>query len=156
MTPIGSHYPGCAIKEHSKNIDCEDSIGNKLPLLAFESHSHIEIGPEVLSEAKASYRVPIDTRFDLVPPVVIRRLAAIYEEGARKYGPSMYLEKPLPNSVIMNHLMNHINLWWSGDRKEDHLAKAIWGLATIITLEEVDPNRENDLFVGGVRPNASE
>src|SRR5688572_29544574 len=68
------------------------------------------------SEGKNSYRIPIPYRFDLIPPIFLRELSEVYEEGSRKYGDAKYLEEPLPNSVIMNHLINHILLWWAGDR----------------------------------------
>lgn len=89
------------------------------------------------SAKDASYRIPIEWRFDLIPPLVLRELAAIYEEGARKYGPSKYIEKPLPFSVLLNHLTNHLNLYCSGDRSEKHLAKVLWGVATMMTLVDM-------------------
>lgn len=89
------------------------------------------------SAKKESYRIPIEWRFDLIPPLVIRELAAIYEEGAKKYGPSKYIEKPLPFSVLVNHLMNHLLLYCSGDRSEKHLAKVMWGVATMMTLGDM-------------------
>lgn len=94
------------------------------------------------SEGSNSYRVPIELRYDLIPPLMLKRLAAIYEEGAKKYGQAKYIEKPLPYSVIVNHLLNHLNLWISGDRKEDHLAKVLWGVTSLMVLEEM---RENGL-----------
>lgn len=102
------------------------------------------------SEGTKSYRVPIAWRFDLIPPVFLRRLAAIFEEGAHKYGENTYLEKPLPFSVIMNHLMNHLLLYWSGDRSEDHLAKVAWGVAAMMAQEETG-KADNDLRRYGVR-----
>lgn len=92
---------------------------------------------QIHSEGKSSYRVPIAWRFDLIPPCVERRLAAIYEEGAQKYGEAKYIEQPLPESVIWNHIKNHENLWLSGDRSEDHLAKVMWGIATLMNMEEM-------------------
>lgn len=107
-----------------------------------ERHVHrfktISVGQKVEgSEGKNSYRVPIEYRFDLIPPFVLRELAAVYEEGANKYGDAKYIEKPLPFSVIINHMENHINLWLSGDRSERHMAKVMWGAASLMVLEEL-------------------
>ena len=103
------------------------------------------------SEGAKSYRVPIAWRFDLIPPIFIRRLAAIFEEGAQKYGESQYMVRPLPFSVIMNHMMNHLLLYWSGDKQEDHLAKVAWGIAAMMALEECKADFNNDLTNYGIR-----
>ena len=88
------------------------------------------------SEGAKSYRVPIALRFDLIPPVALRRLAAIYEEGAQTYGEVTYLSRQLPMSVVINHLLNHLTLHEIGDRSEDHFAKVAWAAFTLMALEE--------------------
>lgn len=87
-----------------------------------------------------SYRIPIPFRYDLIPPVFLRELSEIYEEGVHKYGPAKYIENPLPWSVIVNHLINHLNLWISGDRSEKHLGKVAWGVATLMVYERLLQN----------------
>lgn len=89
------------------------------------------------SEGSKSYRIPITLRFDLIPPVALRRVAATYEEGAKVYGEATYIERRLPFSVVINHMLNHLTLYETGDRSEDHLAKIAWAALTLITLEEV-------------------
>lgn len=89
------------------------------------------------SAANKSYRIPLAWRFDLIPPLAIRRLAAIFEEGTIKYGEARYIEKPLPYSVILNHAVNHLLLFASGDRTEDHLAKVMWGMCALMVTEEL-------------------
>lgn len=92
------------------------------------------------SEGKNSYRVPLNVRYDLIPPVFLEQLAKVYEEGAQKYGDAKYIEKPLPYSTIINHMLNHFMLFISGDRSELHMAKVAWGAATLINLENLISN----------------
>lgn len=92
------------------------------------------------SAANKSYRVPLQLRYDLIPPLILERLAAIYEEGAQRYGEAKYLEKPLPYSIVYNHLMNHLMLWAKGDVSEDNLAKVMWGVATLMVYEDLHKN----------------
>jgi hypothetical protein len=80
-------------------------------------------------------------RYDLVSPIGLRRLAETYAEGAEKYGVGNWL-KGFPASDLLNHLMKHIDQWRSGDKTEDHLAHATWGLFTLMHFEETRP----DLF----------
>jgi hypothetical protein len=111
---------------------------------------------ETGSEGKAgSYRKPIAIRLDLIPSRPLVRLASIYEEGAKEYGPSNYLksDRKLPASVVYNHMLNHLFLWLQGDRTEDQLAKVAWGVMTLMVLEEYRPDML-DMFEFGIKPNA--
>lgn len=98
----------------------------------------VDIEESIVSniEEPESYRVPQPGRFDLIPPVFMEQLAQVYEEGVISYGAVAYLERQLPYSVIMNHLLRHLYKYWSGDRSELHMAKVAWGAATIITLDD--------------------
>lgn len=78
-------------------------------------------------------------RYDLVSPIGLRRLAETYAEGAAKYGAGNWL-KGFPASTTINHLQRHIELWKSGDRTEDHLAHAAWGLFALMHFEEARPD----------------
>ena len=78
------------------------------------------------------------TRFDLISPVAMRRLAETYAEGAGKHGDRNW-EAGMPASDVVNHLLAHVNLWLAGDRSEDHLAHACWGLAALMHFEELRP-----------------
>ena len=78
---------------------------------------------------------PDGERHDLISPYVIKRLARIYAEGAEIHGDRNW-EKGVPLTVTMNHLKAHLNKWESGDRTEDHLAKAAWGLFAIMHYED--------------------
>jgi hypothetical protein len=113
-------------------------IGNHVhSFMSAEDQQKVIIGDPVLSASKSSYRIPIKYRFDLIPPVFLRQLAEVYEEGAQNYGEAKYIEKPLPYSVILNHLMNHLLKYCEGDRSELHMAKVAWAAATIINLDSI-------------------
>lgn len=122
-----------------RQITCElNGCISYTQLVPEDHYHHVETKvQEAGSEGANSYRVPIAWRFDLIPPMVLRELAAVYEEGAVKYGDAKYIEKPLPASVIVNHMWNHFLQWCSGDRSELHMAKVIWGACTLIVLEDM-------------------
>jgi len=78
------------------------------------------------------------TRFDLITPIGLRRLAETCAEGAKKYGDHNW-EKGFPASSLMNHALRHLNSWLAGDASEDHLAHAAWNILAIIHFEETRP-----------------
>lgn len=85
-----------------------------------------------------------NVRYDLISPYGLARLAATYAEGADKYGGDNW-RKGLPWSNILNHLIMHVESWKAGDRTEDHLAHAAWGLFALMEYETT--HRElNDLY----------
>ena len=84
-------------------------------------------------------------RFDLIPSCALRRLAAIYKEGAEKYGPANY-KSGIPFSNIVNHLENHLHLWMVGNDDEDHLAKVMWGIATIMWFQGNNRDDLDDIY----------
>lgn len=79
------------------------------------------------------------TRYDLISPIGLRRLAETYAEGAKKYSDHNWL-KGFPSSCILNHLMKHVDQWRMGDKSEDHLAHAAWGLFALMHFEETRPD----------------
>lgn len=79
------------------------------------------------------------TRFDLITPVGLRRLAETCAEGAAKYGDRNW-EKGFPASSLMNHALRHLNLWLAGDASEDHLAHAAWNVLALMHFEEQRPD----------------
>jgi len=85
-----------------------------------------------------------ETRFDLISPIGLERLARIYAEGAEKYGPSAW-EQGLPIHDLLNHGIRHLFLYLAGDRSEDHLAKMAWGCFAAMHSETLSPelNREH-------------
>ena len=129
-------------------------------LAKLDAHTKVSRTPDAISKVKLekdapsdsgiTYRKPIGIRFDLIPPLALRRLAAIYEEGARVYGPSTYVHSNMTFSVIINHLLNHLTLYESGDRTEDHLAKIAWAACSLMVLEQERPEA-NDVCSYGIR-----
>src|SRR5258705_927516 len=89
-------------------------------------------------------------RYDLLMETIgMRRLAATYGEGAIKYGDNNW-KHGIPNSNLLNHTIAHLHSWSSGDRTEDHLAHAAWGLFAIMEFEErpiqlTDPFPKNEI-----------
>lgn len=79
------------------------------------------------------------TRYDLITPIGLRRLAETYAEGSQKYGDYNWL-KGIPASNLLNHAMKHIEQWRGGDASEDHLAHAAWNLLAIMHFEESQPD----------------
>jgi hypothetical protein len=77
-------------------------------------------------------------RFDLITPIGLRRLAETCAEGAKKYGPYNW-ERGIPASEMLNHAIRHIYLYLQGDRADDHLAHAAWGLLGVAHFEEALP-----------------
>jgi hypothetical protein len=75
-------------------------------------------------------------RFDLISPLALRRLAGVYERGAIKYGDRNY-EKGIPLSRFMDSAERHLNDFKEGKRDEDHLAQALWNIASLIHTEEM-------------------
>lgn len=89
------------------------------------------------------------TRFDLISPFGLRRLAETQAEGARKYGDHNY-RKGIPFSNLLNHLERHICLFKMGDTSEDHLAHAAWGLFALMEFQETRPELDDRYrFPGG-------
>ncbi len=76
------------------------------------------------------------TRYDLVTPIGLRRLAERYALGSKNHGDRNW-EAGFPEGVVMNHLLRHIELYRAGDRSDDHLAAAAWGLFAEMHFEEI-------------------
>jgi len=89
--------------------------------------------------SSGAVRSEVKPRYDLIPLVALRRLANRYGLGAVKYGDYNWL-KGGPDFVkdVPNHIIEHIFLWVSGDRAEDHLAAAAWGCCALMHFEEQD------------------
>jgi hypothetical protein len=88
------------------------------------------------------------TRYDLVPRVGLRRLAETCREGAEKYGVDNWV-KGIPSSNLMAHALEHVYRWLDGDRTEDHLAHAAWGLFVLMHNEERRPELQDIGTQGG-------
>lgn len=93
-------------------------------------------------------RYPVNTRYDLISPYALERLAQTYNEGAVKYGDNNW-RKGLPFSNILSHVMSHLVEYNKNtNAEEDHLAHALWGIAALIEQETTHPDC-NDLYFHG-------
>jgi hypothetical protein len=86
--------------------------------------------------------------YHLISPVGLRRLAETCREGAVKYGDYNW-ERGQPVGEIMNHAIRHCYLYLDGDRSEDHLAHAAWGLFAAMHMEERMPEMLDGLRDAG-------
>ena len=87
-------------------------------------------------------------RYDLIPPSAVRREAIIMAEGAETHGDRNW-EQGVPIHVCLNHLERHLNLYKSGDRSEDHLAKIRVNAGFIIHFEEAKNGSVSNLEDSG-------
>lgn len=83
-------------------------------------------------------------RFDLVSPIGLRRVAEACNEGAAKYGDYNW-EKGMPIGDLLNHAIQHLYKYLSGDRSEDHLGHAAWGCMAACHSEESWPQLNTGL-----------
>jgi len=75
-------------------------------------------------------------RYDLVTPIAMRRLAQLYERGAKKYADRNW-EKGAPTSRFIDSALRHIFNYMEGQREEDNLASAAWNLFAVMHIEEM-------------------
>ena len=95
------------------------------------------------SEPKSS-KVPL--RYDLVPPVFIKRVAQRFTEGAEKYGDSNYREGVARPTFIqdrINHMLNHLQAFLieGPDAPDDNLAAIAWGIAMLMEFQQTAEGR---------------
>jgi hypothetical protein len=81
-------------------------------------------------------------RFDLISPVALRRLALVYERGAKKYDDHNW-EKGIPMSRCLDSALRHLNQYKLGHRDEDHLAQAAWNVFSMLHFEELRPDLDD-------------
>lgn len=59
----------------------------------------------------------LETRYDLIPPEVLKRIAKVYAGGARKYAPNNW--KLIDSESHLNHMLNHIHDFRISGNPED-------------------------------------
>jgi len=97
------------------------------------------------------------TRYDLITPIGLRRLAETYAEGAAKFGQFNW-ENGMPVTDLLNHAIAHVYKFLGGDRSEDHLAHAAWNLLGAIHSMEQWPELNQQWLRGAnctIPPGAS-
>ncbi len=83
-----------------------------------------------------------DVRYDLISPIAMESLAKTYAEGSAKYGDYNW-ERGMPVHDLLNHALRHIFKYLGGDRSEDHLGHAFWGLGASIHSAALWPDLNN-------------
>jgi hypothetical protein len=82
-------------------------------------------------------------RFDLIPPQAMFRYARHMELGAIKYAPRNW-EKGMEHGVYIDSALRHLEKYKDGWDDEDHLAAAIWNIASLMHMQVEHPEF-NDL-----------
>ncbi len=70
-------------------------------------------------------------RFDLIPTVLLTRLAQHYENGAVKYGDNNW-QKGQPLAQYYNSAMRHLLAIANADLEEDHFSALVWNVACMM------------------------
>lgn len=69
-------------------------------------------------------------------PNAMRRLAVVYEAGARKYADRNW-EKGMPLSRCLDSALRHTHQLLAGDTDEDHAGHALWNVAALLHYREM-------------------
>lgn len=95
------------------------------------------------------------TRYDLITPIGLKRVAMAYAEGAAKYSDFNW-ERGMDLTTILNHLLKHVYQYLAGDRSEDHLGHAAWNALAACHSEEMWPHLNTKLRGPGCTPPVSD
>lgn len=77
----------------------------------------------------------------LISDLLVNRLQALLQRGARKYTPWNW-RKGLPLVVCFNSAIRHLIQWRLGDRSEDHLAAAAANIMFMMDIENAINNQK--------------
>lgn len=80
-------------------------------------------------------RAPNKGRFDLLSPLVLKRLALVLEKGCEKY-PERNYEKGLPLSRYVDSALRHLMQYVEGQTDENHLDQALYNLYAAVHTDE--------------------
>lgn len=119
----------------------------------------IVINEKLLKYDNGATRIPVPEHFHYVCPELERRVAAICAEGHKSY-PDKSVEYAelstgrlgLPVANLSKHARRHWNLYWRGDRTEDHLAKVAWAIAELMHKESLETGKPCQHFNILVKP----
>lgn len=73
-------------------------------------------------------------RYDLIPPLPLKRLADLYARGAEKYDDHNWA-KGMSTARILASLYRHLEQYRAGEKTEDHLAAVAWNAFAIMHFE---------------------
>jgi hypothetical protein len=77
--------------------------------------------------------------YHLIPPNTLKREAMAWKKGTDHYGENNWQKAKGDDKFIKeraNHLIEHIFMWLSGDRQEDHLANVRCNAGILMELTE--------------------
>lgn len=83
-------------------------------------------------------------RFELISPFALKRLAGVYERGAKKYADRNW-EKGQAFSRFLDSALRHLNSFAQGMDDEDHLAQAAWNVFAIMHFQELERTDLDDM-----------
>jgi hypothetical protein len=83
-------------------------------------------------------------RFDLIPPLSLKRVADLYAKGALKYSEFNW-RAGIPYSRCYSSILRHLFQWASGDKEEDHLAAVVFGCLSIMHFESTGRTELDDM-----------
>lgn len=78
---------------------------------------------ETVTNQKGGSQSKCRTRFDLLPPSALFKVAEVLAEGAAKYGDKNW--ELIPVDDHLNHALNHLFGYLGNDKTEDHLSHAL-------------------------------
>jgi hypothetical protein len=96
----------------------------------FEKAEHLATGA-IRSDASGK------GRYDLIPPLALRRVAVVYERGGEQKGDNNWM-LGVPRTRLLSSALRHTYQAVNGDTDEDHLAHAVWNLLAAIHFEEAE------------------
>ncbi len=84
------------------------------------------------------------TRWDLIPPLALKRVADLYARGAVKYDEWNWA-KGIKMSRCYASAFRHLMQWVFGDKDEDHLAAVVFNIFCIMHYEETGRTDVDDM-----------
>lgn len=84
----------------------------------------VDVEPPVEVNAAGGKQHFIGVAMDEIPARAILGVGRVLYQGMKKYGRGNWRALD-PREDQVNHAINHLYLWLSGDRDEDHLTNAI-------------------------------
>lgn len=83
-------------------------------------------------------------RFDLIPPLALKRVADLYSRGAKKYDEWNW-SKSMPYSRLYSSGFRHLMQFAMGDKTEDHLSAVVFNILAIIHFQEMGRKDLDDM-----------
>lgn len=122
IVPSDVKYTSIYIKDGKVSLKNEaEKIANKEMFTTFPTGA-----------VRVSSETPL---YNNIPPSVLRRIALIFNEGAKHYGEDNW-QKGLPWKDTYNHMVDHLMKYCEGSKEEDSLAKVAWGCIVQMWYDE--------------------